>query len=83
MGLVSSSGHWAPFYYQRGMSRSWTAVYGQDSSPRWSCTTHGSVVFHDPGELLLAGAQARPYLDSAMQSQLKAWMMAEWPVSPR
>jgi len=80
MGLVSSSGHWAPFYYQRGMSRSWTWPYTVDkdsSPPLVMYDSHGSVVFHDPGELLLAGAQAWPYLDSAMQSQLKAWMMAE------
>lgn len=78
--LVSANGHWMPFYLERGFS--YTAVWPYNTTkterpPLVGYNAHGNVYFHDPGDLLLAMAQAYPYLDPALQTKTKNYMAAE------
>lgn len=78
--LVSSPGHWAPFFFERGMTQTFTWPYtvtDGNSPPEIHFNGRGNASMYDPGELLLAAAQAYPYLDATLQGRLRTWMSAE------
>jgi uncharacterized repeat protein (TIGR01451 family) len=79
--LVSANGHLMPFYIERGFSTSFLWPYdvppGKTGLPSVSYINQGNVYWQDPGELLYTMALAYPYLDAALQAQVKTYMAAE------
>ena len=79
--LVTANGHLMPFYIERGFSTSFLWPYdvppGKTGLPSVSYINQGNVYWQDPGELLYAMALAYPYLDTALQAQVKTYMAAE------
>jgi len=79
--IVTSGGHLMPFYLERGFSKTdvWPPgdATGKDTLPGIAFTSHGSVYWFDPGELLYTLAMAYPYLDATLQQQAKTYVAAE------
>ena len=79
--LVTANGHLMPFYIERGFTTSFLWPYdvpsGKTGLPSVSYGSQGNVYWQDPGELLYAMALAYPYLDVALQTQVKTYMAAE------
>ncbi len=76
---AANGGHLMPYYIERGFSspRVWPYNSTQSGLPEISVTSHGNSFWHDPGELLYSMALAYPYLNSALQAQVKSYMQAE------
>jgi uncharacterized repeat protein (TIGR01451 family) len=79
--LVTANGHLMPLYIERGFTTPLLWPYdvppGKTGLPSVSYDNHGNVYWQDPGELLYAMALAYPYLDAALQTQVKMYMAAE------
>ncbi len=78
--ITSSGGHLIPYYLQRGFSESHIWPYNTTNPPgvpEVSYRGDGNVYWHDPGELLYTLAAAYPYLDSALQAEVRSYVAAE------
>jgi hypothetical protein len=81
---LANGQHLMPIYMERGFSKPVVWPYNSGNCDGASfCMTQieyasrGNVFWHDPGELLLTMAQAYPYLDAALQGDVRAYMSAE------
>jgi hypothetical protein len=78
--LVSAKGHLMPFYIERGFSDTivWPPTVPLDKSgpARIGYNDHGSLYWHDPGELMYTLAMAYPYLDSTLQAEVRTYIAA-------
>ncbi|MBI4927199.1 MAG: PQQ-like beta-propeller repeat protein [Anaerolineae bacterium] len=87
----ANGNHLLPFYLNRGFSEQdvWPYNSGSTSTDINGLTnpakvlyafheTHGNVVWHDPGELLMSLAMAYPYLDNTLKTDVRAYVSAEW-----
>ncbi len=77
--LTSMGGHATPFYVQRGFSKAFLWPYNSTAAglAAISYNGHGSVYWHDPGELLYSLALAYPYLDLAQQGAVREYVEGE------
>ena len=78
--LVAVQGHLMPYYLQRGFSKPQLWPYNTTNPPGPPIVAYnsaGNVFWHDPGELLYTMASAYPYLDAALQSEVRQYMDQE------
>ena len=69
-----------PFYLERGFTTPNVWPWVTTNPPGLLPITYannGNAFWHDPGELLYAMALAFPYLDAALQAEVKTYMAAE------
>lgn len=75
--ITSAGGHLVPYYLERGFSAQdiwpYNTIYPPGPSEA-GYGSHGNIFWHDPGELLLTLAQAYPYLDSNLQSDVESYV---------
>jgi hypothetical protein len=80
---LANGQHLMPYYLEKGMANQqvWPYTYwnsaGKTGMAEINFLAHGNVYWFDPGELLYSLAMAFPYLDSALQIQVKAYVAGE------
>ncbi len=80
---LANGQHLLPFYLERGFSSTRVWPYNASNCGSEPCVAHigvganGNVFWHDPGEFLLTMAQAYPYLDAKLQSEVRTYVAAE------